>query len=114
VARQEPISGDAPRPVWVGLLEVKPLAGNDSLGDQFGAYVHVLAPADTWEEFAESARVLLETEGWEALEADMKPAVEDDLSEKLWALAQVVAETQLPAINDTFYSYPEEDETDDE
>jgi len=70
-----------------------------------------LAPADSWEEFAETARRFLEVEGWEAIEADMKPALEDDLSERLWGLAQVVAKTQLPALDDTFYSYPEEDET---
>lgn len=114
MAKDAQISSDAPKPVWVGLMDVRPLPGNESLDGQFGAYVHVLAPADSWEEFAELARVLLEEEGWEAIEADIKPALEDDLSEKLWALAQVVARTQLPALDDTFHSYPEEDENDDD
>jgi hypothetical protein len=110
---QEPVTGDAPKPVWVGLLDVRPLPGNDSLDGQFGAYVHVLAPADSWEEFAESARQLLETEGWEAIEADeIRPAREDDLSENFWALAQIVSKTQLPALDDTFHSYPAVDEED--
>jgi len=102
-----------PRHVWVGLIDVRPLAGNDSLDGYFGAYVHVVAPAATWEEFAETARLLLEKEGWEAIEADIKLAVQDDLSEKLWGLVQKAAKTELPIIDDTFYSYPEEDEPDD-
>ena len=95
----------------MGLLDVRPLPGNASLAGDSGAFVHVLAPADSWEEFAESARRLLELHGWEAVEADIAPAVESELSEKLWALAQVVAKTQLPALDDTFYTYPEEDDT---
>jgi hypothetical protein len=114
VAKQDQLRGEVPKPVWVGLLDVRPLPGNDSLDGQFGAYVHVLAPADSWEEFAESARLLLEAEGWKAIEADMKLAVEEDLSEELWTLAQVVAKTQLPVLDDTFHSYPEEDEVDEE
>ena len=60
-----------------------------------------------------SARQLLEAERWEAIEADINPAKKDELSEKLWALARGVSKTQVPAVDDTFYSYPEEDVEED-
>jgi len=104
---------DQEKLVWVGLMDVVPLPGNDSLNDHVGAYVHVFAPAKSWEEFAEVARLFLESEGWKALSADdIKIATEDELSPELWALVNEVSETREPVLGDAFHSYPAVDEDD--
>ena len=47
------------KPVWIGLVEVRPRPANDDLGDALGAYVPALAPALTEDEF-----VAVTTAGW--------------------------------------------------
>jgi hypothetical protein len=104
------------KPAWIGVLHVRPLPGNDSLGDRAGgAFVVVLAPADSWEEFAESARLFLKAEGWTAITAHgMRPAkIGDDLDDDVWKLAEAVTALQLPA-HAAFHPYPKENEDEED
>jgi hypothetical protein len=46
--------------MWVGLADVVPNAGNESLGSARGAYVKVLVPADSEQSFREAATKALQ------------------------------------------------------
>ena len=108
------VSGDArTKPAWVGKITVRALPGNESL-EARGAYVWVVAPATSADEYLEAARTALEQDGFEALEADdFRPAVGADLWYSLKRLVSEVETSQIPAIDDTFFTFPDSELEDD-
>jgi hypothetical protein len=102
------------KPVWVGLITVRPLVADSGLAEGRAACVWVAAPASNAEEYLEAARVVFEERGFEAREADdFQPADDANLSAELRELADDVARTQSAATASTFYTFPEEELEDD-
>jgi hypothetical protein len=65
------------KPVWIGLLDLRPRPGNDLLGDAGGAYVHALAPAESREEFVAVWTRLMEDADYDVLSIEEAEPFDD-------------------------------------
>ena len=96
------------KPVWVGMIQVVPAPGNLQLRDGMaGAFVWVAAPAGSCEEFAELARVSLEVQGFDAVEAhDMRESWTGDLGEETTPIVNEAERFRRAVVSHTFHCYP--------
>ena len=104
--------GMEPRAVWVGLADVKPKEGNDALEGGAGAFVHVLAPAESRDDFAQVVRRLFAEESFEIIGLEGVEPFEDRLRHgyvvpRIARLAQHVLASQRPAYDEQWNSYEE-------
>jgi hypothetical protein len=106
------------KPVWIGLLDLRPRPGNDLLGDADGAYVQALAPAESREEFVAVWTRLMEDADYDVLSIENAEPFDDrrrreSPDPRLVEIEQQVWETQQPAHDDEWFTYPPEDEDED-
>jgi hypothetical protein len=107
------------KPVWIGLLDLRPRRGNDLLGEVGGAYVQALAPAESREEFVAVWTPLMEDADYDVLSIENAEPFDDrrrreSPDPRLVEIAQHVWETQQPAHDDEWFTYPREDEDADD
>lgn len=107
------------KPVWIGLLDLRPRPGNDLLGDSGGAYVQALAPASSREEFVAVWTSLMEDADYDVLSIENVEPFDDrrrreSPDPRIVEIAEQVSQTQQPAHDDEWFSYPLEDEPSDD
>ncbi len=68
-----------PTDTWIGLIEVEPQPGNDSLDDAVGAFVNVVALASSEQEFVDLVRSTMNEHGFRIL------AMRDVVSLSTWS-----------------------------
>lgn len=100
--------------IWIGLADVKPKEGNDSLGDSKGAYVNIIALASSSEEFYKLVEIELLRYGFvvlniEDIELFYKRIESYSISDELRDIAREVEETEKVGVG-SFHSY-RQDET---
>jgi hypothetical protein len=69
------------REIWIGLVEVSPLEGNDIFDGAPGAFTNVLAEADGLDGFRASVLMALEREGLTVIEIEDAEPLRERLAE---------------------------------
>jgi hypothetical protein len=100
--------------VWIGLVEVRPLPGNDMLEGDPGAFANALTVAADAEDFCTRAANFFRVEGFEVVSFENVERLEERASNlalpgpivELGEAAQATAEVQF----DTYFTYRSADE----
>ncbi len=98
---------------WIGLCEVRPLPGNDSLEGAIGAFVNVVALGESEEDFKRCVLSTMKEYDFEVIAMNDIGTVEEreqreDLIPELSALAQSLTE-EYPIQFDEFQAYEAEE-----
>ena len=103
----------SPESVWIGLVGVRAVPGNDVLGDAVGAYVNILCWTNCREQFVQCVTEAMQAFGFSVEEMeDMEPLetrlLRGPVGEQLAILAEEVRTTKQPRCG-TFHSFAAED-----
>jgi hypothetical protein len=100
--------------VWIGLVEVRPLPGNDTLAGDPGAFANALTIAGDAEDFCTRVANFFRGEGFEVLSCESVERLEDRargvaLPEEMAELGDAARETSEVQF-DTYFTYRSADE----
>jgi hypothetical protein len=101
--------------VWICLVDVVPMTGNEVLGGAAGALVHFLAPARGSDDLRQQATELFACEGFNVVGlSDAEPFTDrlrhGHAAPRIARLAERVLASQQPAYDDQWNLYERDDE----